>query len=218
MPNVLKCNPVTEKDDIKSLTMYKLDWDIVWYGVEYQAVVIPGRHHSINGNGKLNETYIYKREYDEEGGPELTFEHIHPFVSTEVVNWAITEKPSFVFRKGYVEHRQNITIYRNDKRFCEATSIAEAEVLIQKFKDHPLELQTYGWAENMIGRKVWWRSQPAIITKWFDGQACVGLEPDTEFIEKFAIPAEFANEPHDPAEDTFIKDVIWTDRIWWHRD
>ena len=75
----------------------------------------------------------------------------------------------------------------------------------------------YGFAEKMIGRKVWWRSEPAIIKSWIGhGQACVILEPDG--IDNFTMPAEFADDEVMTYEDKTVKTSIFDKHIWWFRD
>lgn len=68
----------------------------------------------------------------------------------------------------------------------------------------------------MIGRKVWWRSEPAVITHWIEGQACVILEPDG--IDKFAVPAEFVHDEIMNDRERDIKAEIFDDHIWWFRE
>ena len=83
--------------------------------------------------------------------------------------------------------------------------------------DHPLALNTIDFDKKMIGRKIWWRSEPGIITRWIDGQACVIIEPDG--IEKFTTPAEFFKEDGDEYyEDNYVKTNIFDKHIWWFRD
>ena len=71
--------------------------------------------------------------------------------------------------------------------------------------------------EKMIGRKVWWRSEPAIITSWIgNGQACVILEPDG--IDNFTKPAEFVDDDCMDDGERDIKTDIFDEHIWWFRD
>ena len=68
----------------------------------------------------------------------------------------------------------------------------------------------------MIGRKVWWRSEPAIISSWIDGQACVILEPDG--IDNFTKPAEFVDDGCMDDGERDIKADIFDKHIWWFRN
>ena len=73
------------------------------------------------------------------------------------------------------------------------------------------------YAQRCVGRKVWWRSEPAIIKRFVDGQACVILRPDG--ISKFTTPAEFYREDGtNYYEDNDVKTSIFDKHIWWFRD
>lgn len=100
--------------------------------------------------------------------------------------------------------------------FCRG-GIDQARWLIQQLGEHPLDLNEYGFAEKMIGRKVWWRSEPAIVTSWIGhGQACVILEPDG--VERFTTPPEFADDGTMYYEDRDVKADIFDKQIWWWRE
>lgn len=94
--------------------------------------------------------------------------------------------------------------------------LTKAESLIYDFEEHPLELDTIDYDKKAIGRKVWWRSEPAIVTNFIKGQACVILAPDG--IEHFTVPNEFANEDPDYYEDDTVKTTIMDKHIWWFRE
>lgn len=107
-------------------------------------------------------------------------------------------------------------ITRNGKDFYLCRSgINQALYLIQVIGEHPINFDEYGFAEKMIGRKVWWRSQPAVITRFIgEGQACVILEPDG--IRNFKFPEEFKDDiPYE--YDGYIKADIFDEHIWWFR-
>ena len=80
--------------------------------------------------------------------------------------------------------------------------------------EHPLSLNERDFDKKCIGRKVWWRSEPAVITRYVKGQACVILKPDG--IKNFTVPAEFAKEPYYYEED--VKVNIFDKNIWWFRE
>jgi hypothetical protein len=69
--------------------------------------------------------------------------------------------------------------------------------------------------KNVIGRKVWWRSEPAVVTSYISGQACVILEPDG--IPQFTTPAEFADDGCEYYFDGDVKADILDKHIWWFR-
>lgn len=109
-----------------------------------------------------------------------------------------------------------ITRNGRDFFFCRC-GIDEAKYLINKIQDHPIYLNEYGFEEKIIGRKVWWRSEPAVVTSWVgNGQACVILKPDG--IDYFKIPAEFLNEEPMQSRERIIKADIFDEHIWWFRE
>ena len=87
--------------------------------------------------------------------------------------------------------------------------------MINDFLDHPMNLNEIDFDKNVIGRKVWWRSEPAVVTSYISGQACVILEPDG--IPRFTTPAEFAGEECECYVDDDAKADILDKHIWWFR-
>ena len=71
--------------------------------------------------------------------------------------------------------------------------------MITEFSEHPLELNAIDFDHKAVGRKVWWRGEPAIVESFISGQACVILKPDG--IPRFTVPPEFAEEEPDYYED-----------------
>jgi hypothetical protein len=166
--------------------------------------------------------WVYPRD------EEPTNENLIPFSSDHYVQWGIIFQPRNEFRTRHGDVEVNsiggVTITRNGVEFYTVCGgieygIAEARHLIHKIQEHPLDLNFIDFDKNMIGRKVWWRSQPGIITKYIHRQACVIIEPDE--IDRFEIPAEFNNDSdcmifNDDEKD--IKADIFDAHIWWFRE
>lgn len=208
---------IEKNTDISSLKMTKYDWDVVLNNQEYQVVRIEGYIHTIGGEHGENDLWMYPRN----GRP--AYETLIEYQCENCgVCWGIRYAPYNYTRSKWDECECFTTdgamITRNgeDFYFCSG-GIDEAKWLMKHLGEHPLNLNEYGFTEKMIGRKVWWRSEPAIIRRWIGhGQACVMLEPDG--IEKFTTPAEFANEGDDYYEDGDVKTDIFDKHIWWFRD
>jgi hypothetical protein len=206
-----------EKDtDISSLKINKLDWDVVVNNEPFQVVVINDYVHTIGGRHGENNLWMYPR-YE-----EPTYENLVEYDGVGCgVCWGIKYEPHNYIRCKWGELEcftsGGATITRNGKDFyfCRG-GIDEAREKIRKLEDHPLDLNMIDYEKNMIGRKVWWRSEPAVVTHYCDGQACVILEPDG--IDKFTIPAEFADEGNDYYEDGNVKAEIFSEHIWWFRE
>lgn len=208
---------IDEGTDLTTLEMRKMDWDVMVYEKPYQVVRIEGYVHTIGGLHGENDLWMYPRD------EALTYENLIQYNCDDCgVCWGIKYEPH-----NYITHKWDeseshtyggATITRNgeDFYFCRR-GIDEARVLINRFKEHPLSLNSIGWKEKAIGRKVWWRSEPAIITSFIDGQACVILEPDG--IEKFTTPAEFFDpDGLDYYADGDVKAEIFNAHIWWFRE
>lgn len=88
--------------------------------------------------------------------------------------------------------------------------------MIVRFSEHPLELNAIDFDQKAVGRRVWWRSEPAVIESFIKGQAEVILKPDG--IHRFTTPPEFAEEDPDYYEDGIVKTSILDNHIWWFRD
>lgn len=107
-------------------------------------------------------------------------------------------------------------ITRNGQDLYECSGIDEARYLINVISEHPLELNSYNYIDKIVGMKIWWRSEPAIVRSWVgNGQACVMLEPDG--IERFSTPAEHAGDEIMDDGERDVKADIFDKHIWWFR-
>lgn len=193
-----------------------MPWDVEINSIPYQVVKIEGYVHSIGGRHGENNLWMYPRNEDP------TYENLIEFqCEGNGVCWGLKYDPHNYVRSKWDEDEcytsGGVTITRNGKDFYFCRSgIDLARHLINILNEHPLELNEYGWKERVIGRKVWWRSEPAVITYFCDGQACVILKPDG--VDKFTTPAEFADEGDDYYCDGDVKVEIFSEHIWWFRD
>ena len=101
------------------------------------------------------------------------------------------EIKKFIFDISPLKNRQSICITRNGSPFYTLSPIVDhntdmyqgilrALQLIEIIKRHPLNFNHINYNINMIGRHVWYHSQPAVITKWIKGRGIAVLEPDKE--------------------------------------
>lgn len=194
------------------------DWDVELYGKPYYVIRIPGYVHTIGGHYGNNDLWAYPRN------ERPSYKNIVEFNADGPVRWGILYEPASYLKSKYGEDeiRDNglITITRNSKPFCRFNGdiyygIDRARTLISEINEHPLEFNTIDFDKKMIGRKVWWRSQPAIIVGWGDG--CVILQPDG--ISCFETPKEFLkDEFYDPDYSHTIRAEFFDKHIWWFRD
>ena len=208
---------IEKNTNIAKLKMSKMPWDVEVRGEPYQVVRIEGYVHSIGGKWGENNLWMYPRNCNP------TYETLIEYHCEGCgVCWGIVYNPHNYTRTKWDETEcftsNGAMITRNDKDFYFCSGgIDEAKWLIKNLEDHPLELNEYDFDKKMLGRKVWWRSEPAIITRWIGmGQACVILEPDG--IDKFTKPKEFANDDYMDDDETYIKADIFDKHIWWFRE
>lgn len=196
-----------------------MDWDVVINGVPHYVVMIDGYVHTIGGRYGENNLWAYPRD------KAPTYETLIEFNCDNPVAWGISYEPKNYTKTKWDEESARsgggVAITRNGEIFCHVTGglnygIDKARAMIVEFGEHPLELNAINFDKKAIGRKVWWRSEPAIITNYISKQACVILEPDG--IDYFTVPAEFAQEEPDYYEDGNVKADILDRNIWWFRD
>ena len=207
-----------EKDtNIAELKIEKLNWDVVMRGKPFYVVRIEGYVHTIGGKYGDNNLWAYPRD------EEPSYKNLIEFDS-EPVLWGINFNPHHYVKSKWDEtemrYSGEVTITRNGEDFYTLWGginygIDKARVLISEIEEHPLGFNEIDYDTKMIGRKVWWRSQPAVITYLVRGQACVILNPDG--IEKFKMSEEFKNDDAFN-EELDIKADIFDRHVWWFRD
>lgn len=212
---------IKKETNFEELKMRKMDWDVVIGNRPYQVVRIEGYVHTIGGKWGDNNLWAYPRN------EEPTYDNLIEFGSDSPVMWGIKFEPHHYMKTKWgeteIRNSGSVTITRNGEDFYTLMGsgryygIDKARVLITRIEEHPLDFNMIDYDKKMIGRKVWWRSQPAIITDWIKGQACVILEPDG--IERFKKPAEYENDDMFADEDDKdIKTTIFDEHIYWFRD
>lgn len=208
---------IKEDTDISSLEILKFDWDVVIKGRPYYVVQIKGYNHSIVGiyNGQ-NNLWMYPRD------EEPSYENLVEYSSNNFgALWGYRYEPYNYIKNKWGEsecfacHKYIIT--RNGEDFYDGChGIEDVLQKIKRLKEHPIQFDLIHWKDEVIGTKVWYRSQPGIIESWIDKQACVIIEPDG--IERFDVPAEFRDEDSIMFDDDFIKADVFDPNIYWFRD
>jgi hypothetical protein len=207
---------VDKNTDLSNIKPY--DWDLVIKDRPYYVCRLEGYIHRIGGHYNNNDLWCYPRD------EQPTVDNLLEFDGTPV-RWGFEVNDNnftkFKWDEGEVLHNHSIVVTRNGKPFYSfgssgvAYGTGKALEIVESISEHPLDFNMIDYDQKMIGRKVWWYNAPAKIARWVDGQACVILEPDG--IDKFPIPACFANEDYEE-EETDIKTDIFDKHIWWFRD
>ena len=191
------------------------DWK---YNKPYQVISIAGHCHTLGGRWGDNDYYAYPRD------EEPTIENLLEFNGSPCSWGMIASNSHYVLNKwdeSSIESGQSITITRNGAPFYTTHGIFHALDLLEYLKanEHPLDLQEYEFDKKMIGRKVWWKGQRAIIDHYIRGQACVILKPDSA-MNVFHCPEEYKGDDirWDSEDEDSIKEDIFSKSIGWFRE
>ena len=209
-----------KKEDIPNLIYQKMDWDVVVNRRPYQVIKVPGFAHCIGGKldwGEGNCFWAYPLD------EELTINNLEEFDGVPGARWGIEYYPTNYFRNKWdensIERGRYLVITRNEEVFYDGfMTIHEALSLVLdgRLDEHPLELNERDFDKKMIGRKVWFDHQPAIIERYIKGQACVILVPDNK--EAFDRPGDYENDGWWEESKSDIKCDIFSTSSNWFRD
>lgn len=190
-------------------------WDVHINGLPYFVGRFPGFIHTIGGKWGENDLWAWPREQ------EPSYNNLIEYDGEGGAHWGIRCETSTYLKTKYGEtrtvDRTIITITRNKKDFYQFVGsrdlgIDQAKIYIQRIEEHPIQFNNIDYMSNIIGRKIWWRSQPARITEWFNGTAEFIVEPDG--MDHFEHPAEFSSFP---IVEEPIKTDIFDPFIYWFR-
>ena len=206
-------------DDVDYSKLKPLDWDLEINEYPYHVYHIEGYFHTFGGSFGENDYYCCERgniptkdnliQYNNHFGP---------------VNWGIVcnEKSRNEFKWNDTKTRQYIECYitRNNKRFYEISGgnfeycLTKARFSLMELQEHPISFNSIYWKNELLNRKVWWRSTPGIITRVLDDGYIIIEKEDNSFFE---IPPEFRKDEYEEPENN-IKTNYLDHHIWWWRD
>lgn len=210
-------------EDIPNLEYTKLDWDVEVNSVPYQVIRVPGFPHCTGGHLDYGEGNIFWAYPLNE---KLSIDNIREYNGLHGgVRWGLEYFPTHYHRYKWgersIEYGRKLIITRNDKPFYkDIMTFHQAIAYVQDgiLHEHPLNLNERDFDKKCIGRKIWYRSEPAVIKSYSQGQACVMIAPDG--IDQFTVPAEYVNDPlYRYDRDTHeIYTSIFDSHISWFRD
>lgn len=197
------------------------DWDVVVGNRPFYVARIPGYVHTIRGYGEGIDLWCWPRD------EEPSYENLIEYELDSPVAWGLnyTESSHVKCKWGETMLRggAGTTITRNGDKFYyvggdKGYSIHKAITLIARINEHPLEFNAIDFDKKMIGRKIWYRSQPGVIQRYIKGQCCIMVEPDG--MEYFSLPVEYAHDDlfGDWYDDRRLKlDCLEDGNICWFR-
>lgn len=209
---------ITKDTDLS--TAYNLNWDVTIGDKLYSVYRVDGCVHTIGGRMYKNNLWCCPRN------ESLTFENAIAFRG-EPVRFGLKVNPINCVKNKYdetsMESAIKVDILRNDDIFytfsCRDFSygVAKAQTLIAELEEHPINFFRPDYVQHdIINRRVYYRSEPGIITQWCsEGQACVIIEPDG--INEFKCPTEFSEDELFDEERKYIKADIFDKNIYWFR-
>ncbi len=108
---------------------------------------------------------------------------------------------------GYLMHQAFV---RDPRR-----ALLEACPLIDRYLEHPVRAWIEEERQRNTGRRVYWRSEPAIVQR-FTGDGCVVLAPDGYL--RFAAPPWRRDGGEELEQEECIRDDMLSPHIWWFRE
>jgi hypothetical protein len=153
--------------------------------------------HCIGGRYGNNNYYAYplfrprtrededKNQYFfEDNGP--TRENLTKFDGS-APHWGIVSEGSHYFRKSSIRDGNQTYITRNNKRFYTVSAgsieygLSKIQSVLTSLQDHPLNFNDRDWKNDVLNRKIWYNSSPAVVTSIIEDQGCVIIKPDPNF-------------------------------------
>lgn len=215
------CNEIRLLDDnVDYQSLKPLGWDLIINTVPYHVYRIDGYYHSLGGRGD-NQFYCCPR--NEVPTKENLIQYSNRFGP---VKWGIIcqEQIRIKCKWNETSTRPHVECYitRNDKRFYDITAgsfefaMSTAYSTLIKLQEHPIDFIDINWKENLINRKIWWRSVPCIVKSIVNEQGCIIVEREDKKV--FEAPMEFRDDDDHDEYETTVKLDFLDPHIWWWRD
>lgn len=199
-------NNKKEIDEQYKPKLSRYDWDIIINDVPYYA------YYAVNYFKKGNNgVYICPRN------ETPNKDNLVPFKAKYPVSWNIIDNTHIYMNEYSAYTVSDYIITRNNKAFTHYYDLIDALRFIRDVGEHPMNLNDIDFDKKVVGRKIWWRDEPAIITRfnWIIGT--VSFKPDG--IDRFTTPKEFEDDVIEYYEDMdSIHTDIWDKHIGWFRE
>ena len=206
--------------DLSKVELRKFNWDVQIRDEPYQVWRVEGYYHTIGGRWGNNCYWGCPR------GEEPTVDNLVEF-NGEACLWGVEYREHHYYRCKWgetsIEKGRGAMVTRNGEDFYRVAgemvySLPKAMSIITDLNEDrpPINFNAYDFKDELLGRKVWYKEEPAIITRYIgQGQCCVILEPDG--FEKFKTPIGWSNYEWSDYAESCKTDIIHNDDIGWFR-
>ena len=205
---IFKCNPIKEDTDLSKLQRY--NWDVVIDDEEYYVYRLEDHVHTFGGQYHCNDLYCCRRT------EVPSYKTLLKFNGEPIRYGVISKHDNYVNDKDYVYDSYNFTITRNDVQIFNFNSsslelgMAQAQVYIDQFKEHPLDFNDIDYNIKALNREIKWKDEPAIIADMHPKLSYVMIVPDLSAnanILKF--DGEYAGSKNVIFTTVFDKHIDW---------
>jgi len=199
--------------------LQRIGWDATLGGKRLEVYRLDGYNHTLGG--KFSEN-CYWCCYE---GETPTHKNLMQF-SGHTICWGIRFETNNYTKTKWdeteVREGSNCVITRNGEDFFDVSGgsldycLSKARQILFELQEHPISFFEKGFEERIIGRKVFYRDQPAIIASYFKGGRLVikAENPDGFTPAAFELDRDYPRDDEDKYQ--VITDIL-SPHIWWWR-
>jgi len=208
---------ISKETDFENLKMYMIGWDAFCKGTNLDVYQIDGYMHTQGGKWGENCYWACPR------GEKPTYENLHQF-NGEPCSWGFRVESSNYYKSKYgdqeIRHSYVMKIIRNDWVFYTFGAhnldwgISRIRQLLFQISEHAIEFHAKDFEKSIVGRKIYWKEQPAVITSYSrDGNLVIAPAGKKSFdlpcYNDDEVSEEIQAELEDIVEDLFAPSIYW---------
>jgi hypothetical protein len=207
----------------KDTDLSKIDeipWDLELRGVPYTVYRVAEHFHHIGGRWGNNDYWCCPSREKPTYDNLIEFEGSAPCWGIQIEDENFSKKK---WNETYVRDSVHCHITRNGKKFYEISGNSFAYCYTKALHDlfllreHAIPFHFRNWREELLNRKVYYRDDPAFVSRIVEDQGCVILTPEKGV---FSIPEHAVGDKefsHFYEDRDSLKVDYLDPNIWWHR-
>lgn len=211
---------IDRSTDLTNVKIREYPWDVEISGCPFKIVDVEGYVHTIGGMYGHNSYWVCPRD-EEPSGKNL----IEWNGCIGGCCWGVDMRPKHYTKTKWGETEVLTTsgamITRNGKDFLYVHGPIElALATLIRIKEHPISFGNWDWREQINGRKIYYRSEPAKVSRliaYDNGYLEMIIEPDGG-LERFSMPPEFSKGIGGKRGEREIKVDVLDSNVYWFRD